>query len=99
MTLLKANDVAERLAVSRAWVYDAARTGRIPSVRIGGEDGPLRFVPDDIDQWLADARAEWSPAAPRRSRTTAEAGDRRSRTQLRRRPRSVSKAVEQQSLL
>jgi excisionase family DNA binding protein len=96
--LLKANDVAQRLAVSRAWVYEAARTGRIPSVRIGGEDGPLRFVPDDIDQWLADARAEWSPA-PRRSRTTADAGDRRSRSQSRRRPRSVSKAAEQQSLL
>lgn len=56
MDLLKANDVAKRLAVSRAWVYEAARTGRIPAVRIGGDDGPLRFVPDDIDRWLADAR-------------------------------------------
>jgi hypothetical protein len=44
--LLKPNDVAKKLAVSRAWVYEAARTGRIPSVRIGGDDGPLRFVPE-----------------------------------------------------
>jgi hypothetical protein len=27
------------LGVSR-WVYDAARSGRIPSVRLGGQDGP-----------------------------------------------------------
>ncbi|MBV9418107.1 MAG: helix-turn-helix domain-containing protein [Solirubrobacterales bacterium] len=45
MEPLKPNDVARQLAVSRAWVYEAARTGRIPSVRIGGPDGPLRFVP------------------------------------------------------
>jgi excisionase family DNA binding protein len=97
--LLKANDVARRLAVSRAWVYEAARTGRIPSVRIGGEDGPLRFVPDDIDQWLADARAEWSPAVRRRLGTSAGGGDRRSRATSRRQTPSVSKAAEQQSLL
>ncbi len=65
--VLKANDVAQRLAVSRAWVYEAAKTGRIPSVRIGGEDGPLRFVPEDIDQWLTEARAEWSPGAGTRA--------------------------------
>lgn len=29
MDLLKANDVAQRLAVSRAWVYEAAKSGRI----------------------------------------------------------------------
>src|SRR5438105_5787352 len=96
VNLLKPNDVARRLAVSRAWVYEAARTGRIPSVRIGGDDGPLRFVPEEIEQCLADARAEWSPAAPRRSRTTADAVDRRSRSQSRRQPRSGSKAAEQQ---
>ena len=59
--LLRPNDVARKLSVSRAWVYDAARTGRIPSVRLGGEDGPLRFIEADIDQWLADARAAWHP--------------------------------------
>ena len=58
--LLRPNDVAEQLAVSRAWVYEAARTGRIPSVRIGGEHGPLWFVPEDIERWIDEARAEWS---------------------------------------
>lgn len=99
MDLLKANDVAQRLAVSRAWVYEAARTGRIPSVRIGGEDGPLRFVPDDIDRWLADARAVWTPAAPTRMYAGEENEDRRPRTQPRPRPRSRPKVVDQQSLL
>jgi excisionase family DNA binding protein len=33
--LLRPNDVARLLAVSRAWVYEAARTGRIPSFRLG----------------------------------------------------------------
>lgn len=64
--LLKPNDVARRLAVSRAWVYDAAKLGRIPSVRIGGPDGPLRFVPEDIERWLAEARAGWLPGADER---------------------------------
>lgn len=61
LTLLRPNDVARKLSVSRAWVYEAARTGRIPSVRLGGEDGPLRFIEADIDQWLAEARAAWHP--------------------------------------
>jgi excisionase family DNA binding protein len=59
--LLRPNDVAQLLSVSRAWVYEAARTGRIPSFRLGGEDGPLRFVAEDIERWLAEARAGWLP--------------------------------------
>ena len=72
MELLKPNDIARQLAVSRAWVYEAARTGRIPSVRIGGKDGPLRFVPEDIEAWLAATRAEWASvtAQPIRRRET-----------------------------
>jgi excisionase family DNA binding protein len=61
LSLLKPNDVARLLAVSRAWVYEAAKSGRIPSVRIGGPDGPLRFVPEDIERWLAETRAGWLP--------------------------------------
>lgn len=60
--LLRPAELARQLAVSRAWVYEAARTGRIPSVRLGGEDGPLRFVAEDIDRWLAQARAAWLPS-------------------------------------
>lgn len=59
--LMRPNDVARVLAVSRAWVYEAARSGRIPSIRIGGPDGPLRFVPEDIERWIDDARAQWTP--------------------------------------
>ena len=59
--LLRPNDIAHMLGVSRAWVYDAARTGRIPSVRLGGQDGPLRFVAEDIEDWLAETRARWMP--------------------------------------
>jgi excisionase family DNA binding protein len=62
--LLKPSELAERLAVSRTWVYDAAKTGRIPAVRIGGPDGPLRFVPEDIERWLQDARVNWLPGQP-----------------------------------
>jgi excisionase family DNA binding protein len=54
--LLKPAEVADRLGVSRAWLYEAARTGRIPSVRLGDENGPLRFIEDDLDAWLRQAR-------------------------------------------
>jgi excisionase family DNA binding protein len=63
VNLLKPNDVAARLAVSRAWVYEAAKSGRIPSVRIGGPEGPRRFVPEDIERWLVEARTGWLPGA------------------------------------
>ena len=57
--LIKPSALAAQLGVSRTWVYDAARDGRIPSVRIGGADGPLRFVPEDIEAWIDAARAGW----------------------------------------
>jgi excisionase family DNA binding protein len=59
--LLKPTDVARQLGVSRSWVYDAAATGRIPCVRLGGPDGPLRFLPDDVEAWLEEARRNWLP--------------------------------------
>jgi hypothetical protein len=43
------------------WLYDAAKAGRIPSVRIGGPDGPLRVVAEDLAGWLDEARAAWRP--------------------------------------
>lgn len=54
--LLKPADVAQRLKVSRSWVYDAAADGRLPSIRLGATDGPLRFVRTDLEQWIEDAR-------------------------------------------
>jgi len=62
--LLRPSDVAERLSVSRAWVYDAAKLGRIPAIRVGGKDGPLRFIAEDVERWLDDARAAWIPGRP-----------------------------------
>jgi excisionase family DNA binding protein len=95
--LLKPTEVAHRLSVSRAWVYDAAKVGRIPAIRVGGEDGPLRFVAEDLEAWLADARSRWRPG----SRTVAT---REPRAVVRRRgARSQRDAreprVAQQSLL
>jgi excisionase family DNA binding protein len=70
--LLKPAEVAARLAVSRTWLYEAARSGRIPSIRIGGEDGPIRFFPEDVERWLDEARSSWlpgrGPVATQRSR-------------------------------
>jgi excisionase family DNA binding protein len=60
--LLKPSDIAHHLGVSRSWVYEAAKAGRIPSVRLGGPDGPLRFVPGDIERWLENARRDWLPS-------------------------------------
>jgi predicted DNA-binding transcriptional regulator AlpA len=71
--LIKPTALAAQLGVSRTWLYEAAKTGRIPSIRIGGEDGPLRFVPEDIQLWLDDARANWMPG--RSTRTTRPAAE------------------------
>jgi excisionase family DNA binding protein len=60
--LLKPSEVARMLQVSRTWLYDAAKDGRIPSVRLGGPHGPVRFVEQDIEQWLERARQGWRPA-------------------------------------
>jgi excisionase family DNA binding protein len=70
--LLKPTDVARRLGVSRSWVYDAAAAGRIPCVRLGGPDGPLRFLPDEVEAWLEQARRGWLPGESA-VRTTARA--------------------------
>jgi excisionase family DNA binding protein len=72
--LLKPTEVAARLGVSRSWLYDAARDGRIPSVRIGGSSGPLRFVPDDLQHWIDNARAEFTPGRRARPRTVPHVG-------------------------
>lgn len=62
--LLKPSEVAVQLGVSRTWLYDAAKAGRIPAIRIGGPEGPLRFVPEDIQRWIDDARAACLPGGP-----------------------------------
>ena len=59
--LLRPAEVAQMLGVSRSWLYGAAKDGRIPCVRLGGSDGPLRFVERDLLRWLERARAGWRP--------------------------------------
>ena len=63
--LLKPTDVARRLGVSRSWVYDAAASGRIPCVRLGGPDGPLRFLPEDVESGSSKRGATGCPASTR----------------------------------
>ena len=62
---MKPAEVAALLQVSRTWVYDAAGDGRLPSVRLGGPDGPLRFVREDVEVWLQEARSVWTPGRSR----------------------------------
>jgi excisionase family DNA binding protein len=50
--LLRPSEVKDMLNVSRSWLYLAAQSGRIPCVRLGGPDGPVRFVRRDIERWL-----------------------------------------------
>jgi excisionase family DNA binding protein len=50
--LIKPSELARELGVSRAWVYESARSGRIPSIRIGGDDGPLRFAALVLFPWV-----------------------------------------------
>jgi excisionase family DNA binding protein len=52
--LLHANDVAEMLGVSTARVYELARTGILPSVRIGRQ---VRFSAASIGAWIQNGGA------------------------------------------
>jgi excisionase family DNA binding protein len=93
--LLRPTVVARRLGVSRSWLYDAAKTGRIPSIRIGGENGPLRFHPEDVEHWVDDARAAWLPGRPAVATRVRRAAKRGGLTS----PSRWSPAGEQQRLL
>lgn len=59
--LMKPAEVARLLHVSRSWVYAAATDGRLPCLRLGGPEGPLRFIAADIAAWLEAERATWTP--------------------------------------
>lgn len=49
--LLTVDDVAQRLGVTKDWVWAQARAGRIPHVRLGRY---RRFREEAIDEWLAN---------------------------------------------
>jgi excisionase family DNA binding protein len=58
--LLTASQLAKRFAVSRNWVYQAVADDLLPHRRLG-EDGPIRFVAAEIDEWLDAQRRGWMP--------------------------------------
>ncbi len=57
-TLLTAQDVAERLGVSKEWVWAQARAGRIPHVRLGRY---CRFREEAIEGWVLQLEAAEAP--------------------------------------
>jgi len=48
--LLTPADVALLLSVKTSWVYEAARTGNLPCLRIGRH---VRFTRQMVEEWLA----------------------------------------------
>ena len=54
LTLLRPEEIAVRLGVSRWTVYDLARRGVLPVVRIGRS---VRFDPEALDRFVAGGGA------------------------------------------
>jgi excisionase family DNA binding protein len=48
--LLRPDQAAELLSVKTSWVYDAARTGKLPCLRVGRH---IRFTRTMLEDWLA----------------------------------------------
>jgi excisionase family DNA binding protein len=48
--LLRPAQAAALLAVRTSWVYDAARDGRLPCIRVGRH---VRFTRAMLEEWLA----------------------------------------------
>jgi len=61
-TLLRIDEVADRLGVSRVTVYRRVWNGSLPAYRLD-DRGPLRIDEHDLDMWLADRRADGKAAA------------------------------------
>jgi hypothetical protein len=62
LELLTPTEAQRLLRVSRSWLYSAAKDGRIPSIGLGGSDGPLRFVKGDLLRQIDAARARGARA-------------------------------------
>jgi excisionase family DNA binding protein len=48
-----ARTAAERWQVPESWIYDMARQGKLPSVRLGHY---VRFRPEDLERFIAERR-------------------------------------------
>jgi excisionase family DNA binding protein len=68
--LLRPAEVIDLLGVSRSWLYDAAKAGRIPCVRLGGPDGPVRFRACELEAWIEGSRM--APPEPRTAKRTED---------------------------
>jgi len=51
--LLTPHEAATLLAVRVSWIYDAARSDRLPCIRVGRH---VRFLRSDLERWIADQR-------------------------------------------
>jgi excisionase family DNA binding protein len=51
--LLTADAAAELLSVRTSWIYDAARRGELPCIRVGKH---VRFLRSDLEEWVAAQR-------------------------------------------
>jgi excisionase family DNA binding protein len=56
-SLLTAEEVAQRLGVTKHWVWEQARADRIPHLRLGRH---LRFREEAIDAWLIELESTGS---------------------------------------
>jgi excisionase family DNA binding protein len=46
----------ELLNCSKSWLYRAVAEERIPCVRLGGDDGPVRFDEDELIAYIDRSR-------------------------------------------
>ncbi len=51
MRLLRTEEVAALLGISRAWVYELVRRGEIPYVKMGKR--AVRFPAEELEAWVA----------------------------------------------
>ncbi len=63
--LLDAVAAARLLSVRPSWIYEAARAGRLPHLKIGRH---IRFLRSDLESWVLTKRAGGSPAPRGRPR-------------------------------
>ena len=50
--LLVAEDVAHTLNLTRQHVYVLAASGQLPSIKLGGGRGSVRFDPADVERFI-----------------------------------------------
>jgi excisionase family DNA binding protein len=62
--LLNAAEIAELLNVPVTWVRESARSGAMPSVRLGRY---VRFDIDDVESWIEGCKRPGRAIALRRS--------------------------------